>query len=193
MSESVKRAGRGPYAKTAAKRAEILRVALAAYAASPGRAPTLKEIAAQAGMSEAGLLHHFASKDELFVAVLRERDAVASQRYDFEDLEATFAYLGETMRTPGLVRLFVEQTAASGDPDHPAAAFMRERTEQVLSILVRRLGPGSEDAARLLLAAAEGLQIQWMRDPSVDLVGLLRLQYEQLRMARADAVVTGAV
>src|SRR5688500_2675049 len=77
---------RGPYAKTAAKRAEILRVALEAYAASGHQGPSLRTIAEAVGLSEAGVLHHFASKDELLVAVLEARDEGARQRYDLTTL-----------------------------------------------------------------------------------------------------------
>ena len=68
---------RGPYAKGVARRAEILDVALRLYGASSGERPTLAAIAAEVGLTEAGVLHYFGSMDELFVAILEARDAHA--------------------------------------------------------------------------------------------------------------------
>ena len=69
---------RGPYAKGVARRAEILDVALRLYGASSGERPTLAAIAAEVGLTEAGVLHYFGSMDELFVAILEARDATRS-------------------------------------------------------------------------------------------------------------------
>lgn len=49
-----------------------------------GTSATLAEIAASAGVSKSGLLHHFGSRDELFVAVVKDtsqhlRDAVLAE------------------------------------------------------------------------------------------------------------------
>jgi AcrR family transcriptional regulator len=166
-------AARGRYAKTEATRAEILRVALEAYARSGRQGPSLRSIAEADGLSEAGVLHHFASKDHLLVAILEERDDDASRRYDLSGLQGNLDYLVETTRTPGLVKLFVDLTAASADPDHPAAAFMEGHRRRAEARMLDLLGPGHERDAQLMVAAAEGLQIQWMRDPSVDIAGEL--------------------
>jgi AcrR family transcriptional regulator len=167
------RAPRGRYAKSDATRAEILRVALDAYASSGRQGPSLRSIAEAVGLSEAGVLHHFASKDHLLVAILEERDDDASRRYDLTQLAGNLDYLVETTRTPGLVKLFVDLTAASADPDHPAAAFMEGHRRRAQERMLELLGPGHERDAQLMVAAAEGLQIQWMRDPSVDIAGEL--------------------
>jgi AcrR family transcriptional regulator len=167
------RAPRGRYAKSDATRTEILRVALEAYARSGRQGPSLRSIAEAVGLSEAGVLHHFASKDHLLVAVLEERDDDATRRHDLDSLAGLLDYIVETTRTPGLVKLFVDLTAASADPDHPAAAFMERHRRGAEERMLALLGPGHERDAQVLVAAAEGLQIQWMRDPSVDIAGEL--------------------
>jgi len=169
---------RGPYAKTTAKRAEILRVALEAYASSGRQGPSLKSIADAVGLSEAGVLHHFASKDELLVAVLEARDEDARRRYDLTNLDGVFALLADSTRTPGLVKLLVDMTAASADPDHPAAAFMRAHHERAIGVMKGFLGPEGDREARLMVAAADGLNVQWLRDPTIDIAGELGLLHE---------------
>ena len=173
-------APRRRYAKTDAKRAEILQVALEAYATSGRQGPSLRSIAEAVGLSEAGVLHHFASKDHLLVAVLEARDAFHRDRYDLHTPDGVFELLAATTRTPGLVKLFVDMTAASADPEHPAAAFMQAHRTRAEALLRELLPNGSAWKARVLVAAAEGLQIQWMRDPAVDVVGDLRCLFDSL-------------
>ncbi|MFC8827358.1 TetR family transcriptional regulator [Streptomyces sp. NPDC057137] len=160
---------RGPYLKGVARRAEILRIALDAYQTSGPQGPSLKSIAAAVGLTEAGVLHYFDSKDDLLVAVLEARDAEYADAYDLTALDGVWALLAHTTRTPGLVKLFVDMTAASANPDHPAHAFMQKRAGGIVELVERILGPGHEWQARVLMAAAEGLQIQWLRDPSTDI------------------------
>ncbi|MER5699529.1 hypothetical protein ABT255_54255 [Streptomyces mirabilis] len=77
------------------------------------------------------------------------------------------------MQTPGLVKLFVDMSAAA-DPALPAHRFMPERSARILELVRRLLGPGNNLQARALIAALDGLQIQWLCDPSLDIVGDLR-------------------
>jgi AcrR family transcriptional regulator len=74
------KASRGPYAKGVAKRAEILRAALAVIARHGYRKTSTRELAAAAGLSEAGMLHYFGSKEKLFEEVLRARDEADQAR-----------------------------------------------------------------------------------------------------------------
>ncbi|WP_223839352.1 TetR/AcrR family transcriptional regulator [Nocardiopsis deserti] len=67
-------ARRGPYAKGVAKRGEILDAALTVIGRDGYSRATVREIADAVGLSQNGLLHHFGSKERLFVEVLRHRD-----------------------------------------------------------------------------------------------------------------------
>lgn len=175
---------RGPYAKGVAKRAEILQQALAAYAESDSSGPSLRAIAARVGLSERGLLHYFTSRDELLVAILQARDdadrVLAEAATSVEGLAGIQA---RSTGTPGLVRLFLEMAAAAPDPQHAAHRFFRDRYARLrdrVGRLVAAGGPTTPDdaafAARILIAASDGLQAQWLLDPSIDMeADLLRL------------------
>src|SRR2546422_9248639 len=78
-------ASRGPYAKGVAKREEILTAALEVIARHGYRKTSTRELAAAAGLSEAGMLHYFGSKEQLFEAVLRARDEADLARVETRD------------------------------------------------------------------------------------------------------------
>jgi AcrR family transcriptional regulator len=69
-------ARRGSYAKGVAKREEILTAALDVIARQGYGRASVRELADAVGLSQAGLLHYFSSKEELFAEVLRKRDEV---------------------------------------------------------------------------------------------------------------------
>ena len=160
---------RGPYAKGVARRAEILDVALRLYGASSGERPTLAAIAAEVGLTEAGVLHYFGSMDELFVAILEARDAHAVDAGGLTD--HVWAYLAQTTRTPGLTKLFVDMSVAAADPYHPAHTFMERHRQRVHDVVRMALGIDDEQAIRLVVAAAEGLQMRWIQNQATDIAG----------------------
>ena len=172
------------YAKGRQRRRQILDAALELYARSPGQRVSLRSIAQASGVSLAGVLHHFPGRDELLVSVLRERDEQARSRYDLTDDEQVWAYLDSTTRTPGLVRLFVDMSVAAADPDHPAAEFMRGHREAVTGVVARLIGTDDPHLVRSALAAAEGVQLQWLRGETEDVVTDLRGLAAALRSAR---------
>ena len=73
---------RGPYAKGIERRRDILDAALRVIAAEGYAGATVAAIADAVQMSPNGLLHYFASKDELLVAALRRRDELDSGGVD---------------------------------------------------------------------------------------------------------------
>jgi AcrR family transcriptional regulator len=174
---------RGPYAKGIARRRQILTEALAAYAESDSAGPSLRSIAARAGLSERGLLHYFPARDELLVAVLAERDVLDRATLDSRaPIEGMAAVAEHAAKTPGLVRLFLEMAAAAPDPEHAAHGFFTSRYRELRELVAARFRrapadtaasqPPSVDAefaARILIAASDGLQAQWLLDPTVDL------------------------
>jgi AcrR family transcriptional regulator len=176
---------RGPYAKGLARRAQILATALEAYATSGPQGPSLRSIADRVNLTEAGVLHYFDSKDELLIEILAARDRADSDAYDLSTGEGVLALLDHATRTPGLVKLLVDMTAASASADHPAREFMQERSRGIIELIGKLLGDDDPWKARILLAAAEGLQVQWLRDPSIDLVGDLARLYEMLDGSRS--------
>ncbi|MFE6735158.1 TetR/AcrR family transcriptional regulator [Microbacterium sp. NPDC057650] len=186
-------AGRGVYAKGIAKREEILQAALAVIASHGYRAASVREIADAAGLSPAGLLHYFGSKEELFVAILEARD-----EQDFEEGASDDGMAGflQVMRhnasVPGLVQLYSQLQAEAGDPGHPAHAYFRERTARVHDAFRAQLLAAQERGEiradldpewimRAGHALADGLQTAWMVTPSIDMVADLEQFLELLR------------
>lgn len=181
-------ARRGAYAKGVAKREEILESALEVIAREGYRGASVKELAEAVGLSQAGLLHYFDSKDELFTAILRKRDEVDSRRFGDLDAQPSLdrmrdGFVGivrHNAEVPGLVQLFSRLAVEAGDPQHPAHAYFVERSAAlrttVAEAIARRQQEGGisdavdpETLARIIQAVADGLQLQWLQDPTVDM------------------------
>ncbi|WP_344794836.1 TetR/AcrR family transcriptional regulator [Frondihabitans peucedani] len=162
------------------KRQQIVEAALEAYADSGATGPSLRTIAQVAGTTERALLHYFASRDDLFTQVLRERDrALKSGISEEPSVEELGAAVAREAEVPGLSRLFLEIAArAAGEPG-PANEFFGERYRELVPLVAGVLnnpkGGGAAEsfdpewAARILVAAADGLQIQWLLDPTIDM------------------------
>ena len=182
------RSPRGPYRKTVARREQIIDAALAAYAEAGSRGVSVRDIAQRVGMTDTGVMHHFGSREELLTAVLQAREK--ADRAAFGDVsgdpKAALELLAHNATTPGLVKLFLDVAAAAAEPDHPAHAFFTERyprlREDVAGLITdcveHRQDPGppqpqpdADWAARILLAAVDGLQLQWLLDPEIDMAG----------------------
>ena len=174
-------ADRGSYAKGRAKRDEIADVALDLFAQKGYDRTSVREIARLTGLSQAGLLHHFRTKEELFVEVLRRRDVRNERTYDENhgdpvSVPGVVQIVRHNSEEPGLVRLYVTMSAESTAPDSPAREFFEHRYERLLEDVAADLSrrqasgelPDDLDAtavASLLVAAADGLQVQWLLKP----------------------------
>ena len=188
-------AQRGAYAKGVAKREEILDAALGVIARNGYQRTSVRDIAEAVGLSQAGLLHYFSSKDALFVEILRRRDEVDRERLP-ADPQARVEGLIEVVRhnadVPGLVQLHAELSTEAAHPDHAAHdhftrryALLRSelgeavRSAQERGELSRTLD--AESVATVLLAAADGLQTQWMLEPELDMAAQLEHLWAALR------------
>ncbi|MEU5340771.1 MULTISPECIES: TetR/AcrR family transcriptional regulator [unclassified Streptomyces] len=186
---------RGPYAKTAARRADIVRAARDSFAEHGYAGASLRVIAKRAGITHAGLLHHFQNKDELLTAVLAHRDDEEWERslaeVDGEDTPRR--YLAETLlqhqRTPELMRLWAELTASASRSDHPAHAYFVDRNERVRSYTAEAMrgraeegrlpeGLDPDSAAALFLAVLHGLQMQWLLNQDLDIISPLNCLFD---------------
>ncbi|WP_084344694.1 TetR/AcrR family transcriptional regulator [Microbacterium resistens] len=184
-------ARRGAYAKGIAKREEILRAALAVVAREGYHGASVKELADEVGLSQAGLLHYFDSKDDLFVEILRARDELdAAERVgalqgELDELRAAYLDLvRHNAQVPGLVELFTRLSADAADPAHPSRAFFAERgravraswTETIAKAQAAGRAPTRLDPevlARLLQAVSDGAQMQWLVEPDMDMAALV--------------------
>ncbi|MCI2957050.1 TetR/AcrR family transcriptional regulator [Agromyces atrinae] len=178
---------RGTYAKTGLKKAAILDAALAVFAKSGYRSGSIREVAENVGMSEAGLLHHFPNKSALLSAVLDLRD---QRSYEFVPLDSTdphralrglVALARYNATIPGVVELYCVLSAEATSPDHPAHEYFVNRYQwthgHIASHFARiealgELRPGvtPASAASQTVAMMDGLQVQWLLDrDSVDM------------------------
>ncbi|WP_353808348.1 TetR/AcrR family transcriptional regulator [Agromyces sp. SYSU T00194] len=187
-------ARRGSYAKGIAKREEILSTALDVIARNGYRGASVKELADAVGLSQAGLLHYFGSKEELFAEVLRmrdERDARSIDRTTGRSLDAFVDVVRGNTGVPGLVQLYAQLSVEASDPAHPAHEYFVERyrtfragmadhlrTQQDAGVVRADLDPDA--LAAVLAAAADGLQTQWMLDPDIDMAAHLRVLIDAL-------------
>ncbi|MER5850493.1 TetR/AcrR family transcriptional regulator [Streptomyces sp. NPDC002012] len=180
------RSPRGPYRKTVARREQIIDAALAAYTEAGSRGVSVRDIAQRVGMTDAGVMHHFGSREELFTAVLQAREKADRSAFGdaSSDPKAAFELLAHNATAPGLVKLFLDVAAAAAEPDHPAHTYFTERYPRLRESLAglmtdfvdhrqdlgpKRSTPDADWAARILLAAVDGLQLQWLLDPDIDM------------------------
>lgn len=176
---------RTQYAKGVAKRDEILRAALKVFTENGYLKTSIRDIAEASNLSQAGLLHYFGSKEELLVAVLQRReDEHAAIRGDEDAVDDLFQRVGGNVEAPGLAQLFATMSTAAIAEGHPAHAFFAQHYDdlraELAAALRHRQEEGSLDAAvdadrlaSVLVAAADGLQIQWLVDEQLDMPGAL--------------------
>jgi AcrR family transcriptional regulator len=174
-----------PQARTAETRRRILAAATAVFGAKGYNKGSLIEIAELAGMTHAGVLHHFGSKDNLLVAVLQYRDAedVAHlERHQAPTGDELLRHMLGTVRMnlerAGLVQAYAVLSAESVTDAHPAAAFFRDRFDglrRMVADAFASVAPAGTPDERLLVAASatiavmDGLQVQWLHDDAVDM------------------------
>ncbi|MEU8914783.1 TetR/AcrR family transcriptional regulator [Streptomyces nigrescens] len=174
-----RRTGGGREAQRAERRAAILEAAMELIAERGYRRTSLAAVAERAGLTQQGLLHHFPTKELLLVGVLETRD-----RWDLASAAAaagarhtdTLAQLVDYNATrPGLVQTYTVLSADSVTEDHPARAFFESRFRAVRAAMTEVLraergenlpcGLTPEQAAPLMVAVMDGLQLQWLLDP----------------------------
>jgi len=210
---------RGSYAKGVAKREEILSKALDVVAESGYHGPSVRDLADAVGLSQAGLLHYFDSKEELFTAILRTRDEHDLQMLDDGVLrpprddetppsfnaarDAMLRIVRHNAQVPGVVELFSRVAVDAADPGHPAHAFFAERSsglrdtfaqalraEQEAGRIDDRLDPDA--LSRLVQAVADGLQLQWLLDPKVDMATTLDVLFDLIEPAPRSSPASAA-
>ncbi len=200
-------AERGTYAKGRAKRDEIVDVAVDVFAEVGYDRTSLRDIARRANLSQAGLLHHFKNKEELFLEVLRRRDVRNEHFYEETgnpavSLPGLVEIVRHNAQEPGLVRLYVTMSAESTAADSTARDFFHDRFAKLLDDVAADIRHRKESGdfpahldehavASLLVAAADGLQLQWLLDPSgFDMGDRLELLVELLKSPKAADATT---
>jgi AcrR family transcriptional regulator len=180
------------------RRDDILRAALDVFAERGYRGTSLAAVAERVGLTQQGLLHYFASKEKLLVEVLRLRDELDHGRFSTDAasnptrLDQLAELVAYNATRPGIVQSFTVLSAESVTEDHPARPYFAERypatrrglVEAVRAELGDELPAGltPQQAAALLVAVMDGLQLQWLLDPDeIDMPALFRAFVALLR------------
>lgn len=182
----------GGYLKGRIRREDILTAAVAVYGEAGYHGSSLREVAKRAGITHAGLLYYFPTKEALLAAVLERRDAEDAEREQLdgppglEVLRNLVALAEHNVAHPGIVDLYSRLAAEAVAPDHPAHDYFvrhyriaRDAARDSFRVLAERgelrAGVDPDTAAVTFIALMDGLQVQWLTTPDeVDLVGVLR-------------------
>ena len=181
---------RGEYRKSAERRAQILEAAHQVFARSGYTGSSVNEIARTGGMTQTGVLHHFAGgKIALLRAVLERRDTTAEDLLAGRQGREFLAGLVEISRRQadqrGMVQLYTVLGAEATDPDHPAHGYFAERFTRIADAVTDafaavgtagglRDGVDPRKAAMSTLAATEGLELLWLNGLDVDMAEDIR-------------------
>ena len=182
-----------------ARRARIIRAAAEEFARGGFYNTPVTRIAELSGLTDAGLGHHFPTKEQLLIAVVQWRHQESREwwsqyaRADTPEFLGAFAGAAERdLSQPGLIELFVTLAAEAARPAHPAHDLFAQRYAETLAgvALGLRLGvergrlrPGLDvdQLAAELIAVSDGLQLQWMLSGrTTDLVGGIRAYTDRL-------------
>lgn len=180
---------RGLQPKGVARRQEILDRAIEVFRERGADGTSLRRIAEAIGVSHAALLHYFDSREQLLVAVYAHaeiRRNAAADPIVTPGVDTMIAAAIANVDVPGLVQLYTTLLAASLEAGNDvgreffSARFERVRDE-LTSSFRRQQADGdirddvpAEELAALLIAASDGLQIQWLLEPSIGLSETLR-------------------
>jgi AcrR family transcriptional regulator len=188
----------GGYEKGRIRRDDIITAAASLYGEVGYHGASLREIAKRVGITHAGLLYYFPTKEALLAAVLERRDAEDSERERLHaapglDMMRRFLTLAEhNVRHPGIVELYSRLAAEAIAADHPAHDYFvrhyrkaRGDVRESFAIMAERgelregVDPGL--AALTFIALMDGLQVQWLTMPeAVDLVASVRFYLSSL-------------
>jgi AcrR family transcriptional regulator len=189
---------RGEYAKTPARRQEILQAGVEVFASAGFNKGSLRDVADRVGLTQAGLLHHFPSKEALLEAVLAWRDDVGRARLGdplpkgIDFLRSLIDLAGYEEENPDLIELHVILSAEGTSTEHPLHDYFVRRYTYLVNLIhdalkmaevEGQLRPGVDctGAARTVVALMDGLQLQWLLDrDSVDLPGDLRRYLQRI-------------
>jgi AcrR family transcriptional regulator len=187
-----------PYASLLAKgedrRQRILGVAERLLARNGWRNTSLAQIAKEAGVTPAGLLHHFESKEQLLNAVLDARDADDEIHADYRtgDRITELSRVPERFeRAPELIGTFTVLLVENIAPDAPLHDRIHTRYRDAVDIIADIIERGQRDGlyrtdldaahkAVEILAFINGMETLWLLDPSLPLTAVFKGYAESL-------------
>jgi AcrR family transcriptional regulator len=180
-------------AKGEDRKLRILAVAERLLARNGWRNTSLAQIAKEAGVSPAGLLHHFESKEQLLNAVLDARDDDDDMHADRSgDLVTEICRVAERFRrAPELVGTFTVLLVENIAPDAPLHDRLLKRQRDAVDIVAGLIESGQRSGryrrdfdpaikAVEILAFVNGMETAWLLDPSIPLAEVFKQYGETL-------------
>ncbi|WP_300267500.1 TetR/AcrR family transcriptional regulator [Microbacterium sp.] len=164
---------------------EILNAAIEIFGNKGSTNGTLADVADQVGLTHAGVLHHFGSKQNLLLEVLAYRDETDVAELTEQHIPGGPELFVHLVRTaflnatrPGIVQAYTVLSNESVTDDHPARGFFEERyttlrreVTHAFQALCKQEGVTEPDtiaaASASILAVMDGLQLQWLLHPDV--------------------------
>jgi len=157
------------------RRTHILATALEIIDERGHQSLTMRGLARECGLSAPGLMHYFPDLATLVVAVVdyrEQRDAAL-----FEGVEAApgatrmllDAVVQNIIDRPKAAELFAIVEAQAIDPRHPGHSYFRDRADAIVAEYAPLVGAEfaePEELIRQLIAVSDGLQLNWLRDPT---------------------------
>ena len=179
----------GVYARrTRIRKQEILDWALVAFGQKGFYKASLADVASAAGITAAGLLHHFKTKEALLVELLHQRDLAGLQETNGGEvprglklLQHLVDTMARNMTQPVSTQMYAVLSAEGVTEAHPAQQWFKDRYRRLHELIATALTQAAADgdidpgvsvdaAAAAIIAVMEGLQIQWLYEPdSVDM------------------------
>ena len=197
----------GPSRRGAWRRDKILTATIRLVARNGGRGTSLAEIAGEAGVTQQGLLHYFASKEALLHAALDvrdERDAV-SRDPDWQGLEfldAIVDRIGGWRAEPDMVGMFTLLLVENLGEHAPLRDRLAERYELVrkeYADAIRaaqaagsaRLDIDPDLKAIVVIAFLNGLETSWLLNPAIPVERVAEAWARDQRATMTEGIAEG--
>ncbi|MCP1484643.1 AcrR family transcriptional regulator [Pseudomonas fluorescens] len=167
------------------RRAALLDAATVIFARDGYSSTSMRDIAVLAGITTAGLLYHFPSKEVLLAAFLERRDQRIISRFQELSNELTldsfFGFLrlsmGFSIEDVSECQASIGMNIESLSKNHPAWSWYQDRFHLTheharahLALLIEaseiRAGVNVAALAQEIFSVMDGLQIQWLRSPA---------------------------
>jgi AcrR family transcriptional regulator len=179
---------RGPYRNGIKRRREIIEAAAKVFGKYGYAGGSLRQIAELVGVTPAALTRHFDSKEGLLIAVLEYWDAGADKlmipyQFGLDRFKHMPNSVWEHTLDRGLIEMFLTVAAEASNPGHPINGFIRQRYERVINDTIKQLKnareagqvlPMSDEQIEMEVRGAyalmDGIQLQWLLNPSIDVV-----------------------
>jgi AcrR family transcriptional regulator len=187
---------RGPYRKGLERRREIIAAAAELFAESGYTHSSMRELARRMNLTQPGVLHHFADKEELLVEVLGLRDSSVADY--LSDLRVTDVasrsreVARHSAEHEGLTSLFIILSAEAIYRDHPAHSYFAEHYRSAQEQTLPASEPSGdvpvevspELIAALGIAVQDGLQLQRRYRDDLDVVAAVDAFWRLVAAAR---------